>query len=85
MTSIILNDAMGAMNDEMILLIIALLLISNIIFIVLYLRVKKKLKSPEKDKTELYAFMQDLMNGHGLVKVTRIDTSDIFLRSPRAR
>jgi ABC-type bacteriocin/lantibiotic exporter with double-glycine peptidase domain len=76
---------MSAMNDAMILLIIALLLISNIIFIVLFLRAKKKLKSPEKDKTELYAFMQDLMNGTGLIKVTRIETSDIFLRSPRAR
>lgn len=72
------------MNDLMMLSVIVLLL-SNIIFIVLFLRAKKKLKSPDKDKSEMYAFMQDLMNGHGLVKVTRIDTSDIFLRSPRAR
>lgn len=73
------------MNDEMILITITLLLVSNVVFIVLYIRAKRKLKSPDKDKTELYAFMQDLMNGHGLIKVSRIETSDIFIRSPRAR
>lgn len=76
---------MSTMNDEMILITITLLLVSNVVFIVLYVRAKKKIKHPDKDKTELYAFMQDLMNGTGLIKVTRLETSDIFVRSPRGR
>jgi hypothetical protein len=47
-----------------------------------------KLKQTIKDRApslELDEFVADLLNGAGVVKISRVNPHDIFLRSPRAR
>lgn len=49
-----------------------------------YTQLKKQLKE-RKPSIELDEFISDLIDGSGVVKITRINPHDIFLRSPRAR
>ena len=74
------------MNDLYFLIYIILFIsvLFNIILIILYFKTPKdKLKN--KESKELQDFMIDLMQGEGLVKVTRVDPSNVLLRSPRGR
>lgn len=56
------------------------LIISLLLNVFLYLRLKKK--SQKQDSYELKDFLQDMLGGHGLVKVTRIAPGDVFVRRP---
>ena len=46
---------------------------------------KKQKPVVRPESYELSEFLKDLMNGSGLVRVQRISTSDVILRSPRPR
>jgi len=71
------------MNETIIYSAIFILLISNVIFAVLYFReIRKKSKTP-KDSFEVNALLEDLLRGEAVIKCTRIVPNDIFLRSPR--
>jgi len=72
------------MNDSVLTTIASASIILNLILLYLSFRYKKQ-KHKIKDSRELQEFMLDLMRGDGLVKVTRVNPSDIFLRSPRDR
>lgn len=54
----------------------------NFTLLALYFRAKKQ-KHKRSDSRELQEFMLDLMQGDGLIRITRVNPSDIFLRSPR--
>lgn len=64
------------------LLAVSILFISNVTTIILLLK-EKKLNKKRPESYELIEFMRDLMQRDGLIKVTRIDSSNLFLRSPR--
>ena len=57
----------------------ALLITSNVIFLILYIKERKK---PRPDSREVSDLMLDLLAGDALIKVTRISPTDVFLRSP---
>lgn len=60
-----------------------LLAISNIAFIYLYFKErKKKFKNPPSNDA-VNELLVDLMKGEAVIKCTRIVPTDIFLRSPR--
>ena len=60
-------------------------LVLNVGLLVLSLRLYKKHKTkPPKDSLELEDFLADLMNGGGLIRVQRINPSDVLLRSRRS-
>ena len=60
------------------------LLITNIIT-VLALYKNKKVKSKERSESiETREFVADLLNGEAILKITRVNPTDVFLRSPRA-
>lgn len=56
--------------------------ILNIVILTLYFaeRLKKKSIKDSRDAQELLA---DLLAGEALVKITRISSTDVFMRSPR--
>lgn len=56
----------------------------NIILTYLWIKTKKS-KHQLKDSRELQEFLVDLLQGDGLIKVSRVNPQDILLRSPRAR
>ena len=67
--------------ELILLVIIGLLLISNAIFVYLY--AKKKNKRGLSDYSDL-ALLSDLVNNHqAMIKITRVDPGNIFLRSPK--
>lgn len=70
------------MNDLFLQMTAGISILLNIVFLIFILKSKKQ-KKKTSDSRELQEFMLDLMHGEGLVKVTRINTSDVFLRSPR--
>lgn len=70
------------MNDLYLQVTCSISLIFNLILIFLYLKSRKQ-KNKINDSRDLQEFMLDLMKGDGLVRVTRVNPSDIFLRSPR--
>lgn len=61
------------------------LFISNGVTIFILVKEKKKRQKNSQQSFELSEFLADLLQGEGLVKVTRIAPNDIFLRSPRGR
>ena len=65
-------------------LCILVLLSSNIITIVLFYREKNKQKQ-RPESVELQEFLIDLLNGNSLIKVSRINSADILVRSPRGK
>jgi len=65
-------------------IIIGILLLTNFTIFFLYLRHQKKIRA-RKESIELSEFMLDLLHGDGLVKVSRVNPSDVMLRSPRGR
>lgn len=63
-----------------------LFLVSIVLNVVLALKYSKYKKSKNSsDSYELSLFIRDLLEAEGLIKITRIAPSDIFLRSPRGR
>ena len=70
------------MTDYIIYLVILLLFISNVAQYILYLKLKKKIKT-RPESLELTEFIHDLTQGSALIKCTRVDSSALFLRSPR--
>jgi ABC-type bacteriocin/lantibiotic exporter with double-glycine peptidase domain len=70
------------MNDLLIYVAMAISVLSNIILTFLWIK-NKKSKQKLKDSRELNDFILDLMNGEGLVKVSRVDPANIMIRSPR--
>lgn len=68
-------------------LLVILLLVSilgNGFQVYRYLNLKKQIKD-RSPSLELDEFVADLLNGSGVVKISRVNPHDIFLRSPRAR
>lgn len=49
------------------------------------LKIEQARNKEREPSVELDEFIADLLNGNGIVKLTRINPHDIFLRSPRAR
>jgi len=64
-----------------------LFLVSIVLNVVLALKYSKykKSKKNSSDSYELSLFIRDLLEAEGLIKITRIAPSDVFLRSPRGR
>lgn len=69
------------MSDIYYLGTIVVLSISNAVVYLRYIKAKKR--SNKTESAELSEFLVDLMQGDGLVKISRISPSDILLRSPR--
>jgi peptidoglycan hydrolase CwlO-like protein len=46
---------------------------------------KKKIAENKTESYEVKDLLRDLAGGRGLVKLTRVDPADFFLRSPRDR
>lgn len=64
--------------------IIYLALIISILFnIILISKLKKVVAKKPSDSLELTEFIHDLTEGSALIKCTRVDSSNLFLRSPR--
>jgi hypothetical protein len=72
----------NGMIDYIIYFLLSASLISNAIQAIYYFKLKASQKQRE-NSSELQLFIGDLMLGNGLVRVSRIDPNDIFLRSPR--
>lgn len=70
------------MIDNIIYIIFISLVATNIISAYFYFRLKNKTKQAPKSY-ELQLFLHDIMRGDGIVRVSRIDPNDIFLRSPK--
>lgn len=70
-------------------LIIGLLLISNAVSIIFYLRLKAKFTklldkhASRPDSVELSEFLFDIRAGSSLLQVKRLDSSGVMIRSPR--
>lgn len=61
---------------------VILLFISNISTIFLLIKEKQNNKK-RPESYELTEFMRDLLNRDGLLKVSRVNPENLFLRSPR--
>lgn len=55
---------------------------SVILNAILFYNLKTKSKGAPKSM-ELKEFLSDLASGDGLIRVTRVDPSDVLIRSPR--
>lgn len=66
-------------------MVLLILSISANIYLTYHLKAAKSLLKDRQPSIELDEFIADLLNGNGIVKITRINPHDIFLRSPRAR
>ena len=60
-----------------------LLLVSLLINIFLIYRIKSVKSKPRPESLELQEFIHDLTQGSGLIRIQRVDSSSLFLRSPR--
>lgn len=61
---------------------IVFLFISNALTLNLLLK-EKKINKKRPESYELTEFMRDLLNRDGLLKVSRVNPENLFLRSPR--
>jgi len=71
------------MNEILIYGLITILLMSNIVFVLLYIRERKHPTKKQSNSGELTEFISDLVQGEAVVRITRIAPNDVFLRSPR--
>lgn len=70
------------MNDLLIYSSFIISIFINLILTFLWIK-EKKTKHQLKDSRELNDFILDLMKGDGLIRISRVDPSNILLRSPR--
>lgn len=66
-------------------LVFVFFIISVLANIGLIFYIRKIIKKPGEKTYDVQNLMQDLLNGAGLVKIERVDPTDVLLRSPRFR